>query len=176
MDRLQLDIEAGLGLLPATLRTVAAMVLLYTTSLQENPTRAPRQLIKKAGKLVPEGPAAGDYQFELGGGVTGVLHHKSSAALAASACRHQGVTPTTDAVFTAIQTDPVLAAALARLLYYTDPYRLPVLGDVAGSWALYLRTWRPGAHTNGSATEREALRVKWSANYAKALKAYGVPV
>ena len=37
----------------------------------------------------------------------------------------------------------VLAAGLARLLLWTDPSRLPRLGDADGAWQLYVRTWRP---------------------------------
>lgn len=163
------DIDAGLALTPTKMRTAAARVLLYATSRQENPTRSPRQLVKVDGKLQPIGPAAGDYQFEKGGGVRGVLTHPASAAHAREVCGQRGVAPTSDAVFTAIQTDPVLAAALARLLYYTDPKPIPAVGDEQGAWELYLRTWRPGAY----ARQPEELRAKWVESYANALKANG---
>ena len=163
------DIQAGLELLPSKMGTAAARVLLYATSRQENPTRSPRQLVKVDGKLQPIGPAAGDYQFEKGGGVRGVLTHPASAAHAREACRQRGYAPSASEVFTAIQVDPVLAAALARLLYYTDPKALPVIGDEQGAWGLYLRTWRPGAY----ARQPEELRAKWSKSYAEAVKACG---
>lgn len=163
------DIDAGLALLPSKMRTPAARVLLYATSRQENPKRSPRQLVKVDGKLQPIGPAAGDYQFEKGGGVRGVLTHRASSAYAREACRRRGVAATSDAVFTAIQTDPMLAAALARLLYYTDPKPLPSVGDEQGAWELYLRTWRPGAY----ARQPEELRAKWVKSYAEAVKACG---
>ncbi|MOA63587.1 hypothetical protein D3C78_1893600 [compost metagenome] len=54
----------------------------------------------------------------------------------------------------------MLAAALARLLLWTDPARLPALGEVAKSWELYLRTWRPG----------KPHRHTWDALYAQALE------
>ena len=57
--------------------------------------------------------------------------------------------------------DDVLAAAFARLLLFTDPAKLPKLGDADGAWQLYLRTWRPGKphpHT-------------WPDLYAQALEA-----
>lgn len=163
------DIDAGLALLPAKMTSPAARVLLYATNRQENPSRSPRQVVKVGGKLQPVGPAAGDYQFEKGGGVRGVLTHRSSSAHAREACRQRGVAPTSDAVFTAIQTDPVLAAALARLLYYTDPKPLPALGDEQGNWELYLRTWRPGAYSR----QPDELRAKWAESYADAMKANG---
>lgn len=163
------DIDAGLALLPSKMRSPAARVLLYATNRQENPNRSPRQIVKVDGKLQPIGPAAGDYQFEKGGGVKGVLTHPASAAHARQCCRARGYSPSLSEVFTAIQTDAVLAAALARLLYYTDPKALPTLGDEQGNWGLYLRTWRPGAY----ARQPDELRAKWSKSYADAMKANG---
>lgn len=161
MNSLRQDIESGLALLPANMQTLAAKVLLYTTSRQENPKRLPQQV---------GGPAVGDYQFEKGGGVKGVLTHKAVRIYAEACCFVRGVLHTQDAVYEALKTDPVLASALARLLYYTDPKALPAVGDEAGTWALYLRTWRPGAY----ARQPEELRAKWKKNYADAMTAYGL--
>lgn len=161
MNPLQLDIEAGLSLLPVTMRTVQGKLLLYATSHQENPKRLPKQI---------GGPAVGDYQMESGGGVRGVLEHPSTAALATSVCKARGIAATRLTVYEALQTDPVLAAAFARLFYYTDPQRLPAVGDEQGAWDVYLRTWRPGAFKR----QPEELRAKWSASYRDAMEAYGL--
>lgn len=161
MNPLQLDIESGLGLLPVVMRTAGARVLLYATSRQENPKRLPQQV---------GGPAVGDYQFERGGGVKGVLTHKAVRTYAEACCFVRGVLHTQDAVYEALKTDPVLAAALARLLYYTDPKALPAVGDELAAWQLYLRTWRPGAY----ARQPEELRAKWKKNYTDALAVYGL--
>lgn len=161
MNQLQLDIEAGLALLPVTMRTAHAKVLLYATSRQENPKRLPKQV---------GGPAVGDYQFESGGGVKGVLEHPSTAALGASVCKARGIAASRLTVYEALQHDPVLAAAFARLLYYTDPGRIPAVGDEQGAWGVYLRTWRPGAFKR----QPEELRAKWSKSYSDALVAYGL--
>lgn len=161
MNPLQLDIEAGISLLPATMRTIQGKLLLYATSRQENPKRLPKQI---------GGPAVGDYQMESGGGVRGVLEHPSTAALAASVCKARGIAATRLTVYEALQTDPVLAAAFARLLYYTDPQRLPAVGDEQGAWDVYLRTWRPGAYKR----QPKELRAKWSASYRDAIEAYGL--
>lgn len=161
MNQLQLDIEAGLALLPVTMRTAHAKVLLYATSRQENPKRLPKQV---------GGPAVGDYQFESGGGVKGVLEHPSTAALAAAVCKARGIAASRLTVYEALQDDPVLAAAFARLLYYTDPGRLPAVGDEQGAWDVYLRTWRPGAFKR----QPEELRAKWSKSYNAAMVAYGL--
>lgn len=156
---LKSDIAAGLALLPVRMNSLAASVLLYATNRQENPQRLAQQV---------GGPAVGDYQFEKGGGVKGVMTHKASADLARAVCTARKVTFDASSIYQALKSDPILAAALARLLYYTDPKALPATGDEAGSWALYLRTWRPGAY----ARQPEELRAKWKKNYADAMKAY----
>lgn len=161
MNPLQLDIEAGLALLPATMSIAMAKLQLYATSRQENPQRVPKQI---------GGPAVGDYQMESGGGVKGVLEHPAVAAYTIAVCKARGLQPTRLTIYESLQHDPVLAAALARLLYFTDPQRLPVAGDEAGAWALYLRTWRPGAY----ARQPDELRAKWRKNYADAMVAYGL--
>lgn len=161
METLKADIESGLGLLPDAMRTAAAKVLLYATSRQENPQRLAQQV---------GGPAVGDYQFEKGGGVKGVMTHKASADLCRAVCTARKVTFDASSIYQALKTDAILAAALARLLYYTDPKALPAVGDEAGAWALYLRTWRPGAYGR----QPEELRAKWKKNYADAMKAYGL--
>lgn len=158
---LRTDIAAGLALLPAKMDSLSASVLLYATSRQENPQRLPKQV---------GGPAVGDYQFEKGGGIKGVLSHSASRAYAETVCQTRGIVAQADAVYTALQHDPVLAAAFARLLYYTDPQPLPLAGDEAAAWALYLRTWRPGAY----ARQPEKLRAKWRKSYADAMAAYGL--
>lgn len=169
---LKADIDAGLALLPEPLRTLDAKVQLYATSIQENPTRAPRQLIKKDGKLQPIGPAAGDYQFEKTGGIRGLINFKSTRvqAMLAGVCKARNVATTVDALFEAIQVDPVLAAALARLLYFTDSGALPRAGAEQYAWEVYLRTWRPGAYER----DPQGLRAKWSTSYAQAMKAYAL--
>lgn len=172
MKTLREDIEAGLNLLPTIRKTDSARLQLYATNRQENPARHPRQLVKKDGKLQPVGPAAGDYQFELTGGIRGLLNFKSPTVqtLLAGACRARGVSQNAEAIFGALQVDPVFAAALARLLYYTDPKPLPAVADEAGAWALYLRTWRPGAYDR----QPEELRAKWRKSYTEAMNAYGL--
>lgn len=90
------------------------------------------------------GPAMGFWQFERGGGVKGVLRHPSSEVRATRLCKARNVIPDPTAVWHALEHDDVLAAGFARLLLYTDPRDLPDVTDAAGSWAMYLRNWRPG--------------------------------
>lgn len=160
---LKTDIAAGLALLPANMDSLAAAVQLYATSRQENPQRLPKQV---------GGPAVGDYQFERGGGVKGVTNPQFKTVYAASKllCSARKVAFDPDSIYQALKTDPVLAAGMARLLYYTDPKPLPDPGEEAEGWALYLRTWRPGAY----ARQPEELRAKWKKSYADAMAAYGL--
>lgn len=164
-------IAPALALLPARMseNRAAVEVLLLTTHLQEAPNREQCQLPARPGKC---GPARGIFQFERGGGVVGVLTHPASRPHVFTVCARLGVLPTLDGIFDALPTQcDVLDAALARLLYWTDPKPLPALGDVEGARRYYLHNWRPGAYTRGNAGARAELRRKWGLNYAKAMDA-----
>ncbi|WP_325435970.1 hypothetical protein [Pseudomonas nitroreducens] len=146
-------IEPALLLLPAKMESPQAVVMLLAIGLQESHFEYRRQL--------GNGPARSFWQMERGGGVHGVLRHPISAKIAANICAIRGVEPNDQAVWEAIERDDVLAACMARLLLYTDPLRLPALGDSAGAWDLYLRVWRPG----------KPRPAEWPENYAAALEA-----
>lgn len=123
-------------LLPTVPFSANACILLLATGLQESKLAYRRQL--------GNGPARGLWQFERGGGVKGVLTHPASAGLAISLADARGVAPTAAAAWAALEMDDVLAAGFARLLYWTDPSRVPDRSDVDGAWDMYLRNWRPG--------------------------------
>lgn len=150
LDRIILP---ALALLPASMDSVPARVMLLTIALQES---ALRTRVQDGG-----GPARGLWQFERGGGVVGVLRHPASREYAAQACARADVTASVDAVYCALAEDDVLACTLARLLLWTDPRALPGTGFPMSAWALYLRIWRPGRpHPE-----------KWSDNHAAAVAA-----
>ncbi|WP_063939962.1 hypothetical protein, partial [Bordetella trematum] len=149
--------------------TPAARVMLLSIGLQESRFEHRRQLVGRPPR--PVGPAKSFWQGEEGGGmVRGVRLHAATRSLAAELYRARGVAPSDAAIWEAIEFDDVLAAGLARLLLWSDPQRLPAVGDEDGSWALYLRTWRPGAYTRGTPGERNALRAKWASNYGAAMR------
>ena len=148
-------IDQGLALLPAAMDSEPARVMLLAIGLQESGLNTRVQIVDGGG----EGPARGLWQFERGGGCAGVLRHTASRYWMHSVCAARGVKPTPAALWAALAGDDVLAAAAARLLLFTDPKRLPELGDDAGAWALYLRVWRPGKPHAG----------RWPANYSQAL-------
>lgn len=129
-------INPAFPLLPANMDTPAARVQLLAIGLQESRFLHRRQL--------GDGPARGLWQFERGGGVRGVLTHPASREHAYRICGLRGVEPVTAAVHPALEFDDVLAAAFARLLMWTDAWRLPAVGDAQGGWEMYIRTWRPG--------------------------------
>ncbi|AZS80662.1 hypothetical protein ELS24_20745 [Achromobacter spanius] len=151
---LDIAIAPALALLPADRDTREARVMLLAIGLQESRFVHRRQI---------NGPAVGFWQFERGGGVRGVLAHASSWADARSVCAVRDVEPTATDVYNSLAHDDILAAAFARLLLWTDPLRLPSLGDANGGWALYLRTWRPG----------KPHPETWAALYAQAMATVG---
>lgn len=147
-------IDEAMRHLPSRMDSLEARVLLVAIGMQESRLVHRRQI---------GGPARGLWQFERGGGVAGVLSHRATANYARHLCGVRGVDPDPSAVWSAMEHDDVLAAGFARLLLWSDPKPLPAVGDVDGSWACYIRTWRPGKphpHT-------------WPALYRQALKIVG---
>lgn len=158
-------VAEALLLLPAKMTSPQAELMLLAIGLQESQLKYRRQH--------GNGPARSLWQGEQDGGmVAGLLgfHNQDVQDLARGLCAVRGVPAQPRAAWEAIEHDDVLAAGLARLLLFTDPARLPGLGDEEGAWQLYLRTWRPGAFTRGTATKRAELRQKWTRNYAQALE------
>lgn len=90
----------------------------------------------------PTGPAVGMWQFERGGGVSGIFNHLSTRNTLRDWCVRLVVPFSISAIYEAIEFNDQLACVCARLLLYTDPFPLPV--DTTGAWEYYLRTWRPG--------------------------------
>jgi len=160
-DHVSRAIDEALAMLPARMSTPEARVMLYAIGLQESRFQNRRQLIKRGGELVPAGPAKGYWQFERMGGCHGVVHHDASRYWMHGVCAARGVAFNATAVWHALERDDVLAAAAARLLLFTDPRRLPDLGNARDAWNLYIRTWRPG----------QPHRQTWDALYGEALEA-----
>lgn len=133
-------IDCAMAILPASMDSPEARIMLRAIGLQESRLKARVQIVD--GK--PIGPAHGFWQFEKGGGVRGVLTHPATKRLAQSVCLARGVNGDPKSVWDALAVDDCLAAAFARLLLFTDPAPLPAIGDVSGAWEYYLRVWRPG--------------------------------
>ena len=126
----------ALAILPAKMDTQQARVMLLAIGLQESEFTHRRQM--------GNGPARGFWQFEKGGGVKGVMQHPASAPYVRAVCEVRGVPFDRYAVWAALETDDVFAAAIARLLLWTDAKALPAIDDAKESWSLYSRVWNPG--------------------------------
>ena len=127
----------ALRLLPPKMDTPAARAMVLAICLQESRMKYRRQL---------GGPARGYAQFELGGGVRGVLTHPASQAHIKYVLTALDYDPMSDpaACYQAIEHNDILAAAFARLLLWTLPTPLPMRGDAQGGWDTYIAAWRPG--------------------------------
>lgn len=121
------------------LDSTEARLMLLAIGLQESNLEHRCQVLP-GGK---RGPARGLWQFEKGG-VLGVLRHHLSAEPLRLLCRSRDVALDVVPIWQQLESDDVLAAGVARLLLYTDPKRLPAIGEVDAAWDYYERNWRPG--------------------------------
>lgn len=153
-------VNEALRLLPPAMDSKESRVILYAIGLQESRFTHRAQVVNGGGK----GPARGYWQFERGGGVTGVLRHPASKYWMNSVCNARNVPAQPMNVWLALETDDVLAASAARLLLFTDPAKLPAIGEQATSLRYYLRVWRPG----------KPRPETWPECYTTALEAVGV--
>lgn len=92
------------------------------------------------------GPARGRWQFE-GGPMSGLAQVILTCPQYINAvCRDLEIPSTNGAtLFEALAWNDTLACALARLLLWQHPPKLPELGDVQGAYNYYINTWHPGA-------------------------------
>lgn len=88
------------------------------------------------------GPARSFWQFERGGGVAGLF--SAAPKQLRFVCDENYIPFDPATVFEAMAWNDILAAAMARLLLWTDAAPLPEIGDVQGGWEMYLRNWKPG--------------------------------
>jgi hypothetical protein len=131
---IRLGLEPGFSLLPKRMNTPKAQAMVLAIALQESDLKHRRQV---------KGPARSYLQFERSG-ISGVLSHGASEEYARGVCQSLDISPTVDAVYTAIEYCDPLAVAFARLLLWTDAAALPDQHHDREAWDVYLRTWRPG--------------------------------
>lgn len=141
----------ALRLLPSPMDTLPARAMVIAICLQESRLLHRHQI---------GGPAHGYAQFELGGGVRGVLAHSASRQHIQTVLAALDYDPAADATscYAAIEHNDILAAAFARLLLWTLPDTLPGRAAAALGWAQYLKAWRPG----------KPHRATWDACFARA--------
>jgi hypothetical protein len=137
--------------------TPKARLMLLTIGRQESRFRYRRQQ--------GNGPARGFWQFEQGGGVKGVMTHPATTGHAHRICTARGVPWERPNVWAELERDDLLACCFARLLLFSDPYKLPDVGDYDAAWKLYAdRAWRPG----------KPHRETWNGYYDEARAALGI--
>ena len=140
-DISEFAIEPALAWLPPKMTSPEARVMLLATGLQESKFVHRYQVLNDP---TLKGPARGFWQFERGGGVIGVMTHPAVRDLTREACRIHGVPFEARAIWQTLETNDILAAICARLLYWTAPGALPRVTDTVRAWNLYIDTWRPG--------------------------------
>ncbi len=128
-------IPVALGWLPARMNTHEAVAMMLAIGLQESKFEYRKQV---------EGPAKGFWQFEMGGGVKGVLTHPVTGPIVLPVLKLLGYAQDSRACYDAIQHNDVLAAVFARLLLWSVPGRLPTSKETEKAWLYYCEGWRPG--------------------------------
>jgi hypothetical protein len=146
----QRGIDPALRELPCKLDSLPARVQLLAIGQQESGGFLHRRqtvwTIEDGRRVLRDlGPAKSFWMGEVGGGlVHNVRSHAATKEMAALLYAARHVKPTDIDIWNAIENDDVLAAGLARLLIYTEPRKLPALGDADEAWRQYVDTWRPG--------------------------------
>lgn len=133
--------------------SLTAKIIMLAIAFQESGIAHRRQI---------SGPARGYWQFEMYGGVHGVLTHPASKMHIRRILASLNYAPDSSAAqcYEAIEHNDILAAAFARLLMWTDQAPLP--GNASDAWGLYTRVWRPG----------KPHPETWSVNYRKSVEAF----
>lgn len=136
-------INPGLKLLPAQMDSDAARVMLLATGLQESRFKYRFQTVK--GQPYVKGPAKSYWQFEVGGAVKDVMQRATTRQHCIDLCAARAVAFDPRAIHSAMEEDDILAAAMARLLLWTDSKPLPNLdASHEDAWQCYVRNWHPG--------------------------------
>jgi hypothetical protein len=128
-------IPAAMWLLPEKMDTQEARAELLAIGLQESRFEHRKQI---------GGPAHGFAQFELRGGVRGVLTHAATRPVILPILEELQYEPVAQDCYEAIVHNDILAMVFARLLLWTLPGPLPRRDDPEGAWDQYIAAWRPG--------------------------------
>lgn len=146
---LRIAIQPAMTLLPPAMNTPNARAAILAICLQESRLVHRRQM---------HGPARSFAQFELAGGVAGVLTHPATRPHIIPILKELSYPPAASACYDAIEHNDVLACVFARLLLWTVPGALPGPEHPEEAWRQYLAGWRPGT----------PHRQSWNAFYAEA--------
>lgn len=133
-------LPAAFALLPGKMDTPAARAMVIAIGLQESKFRARRQITGRADYS----PARGFWQFEMGGGIVGVLTHRSTKPIITDILEELRYSPAASSCYEAVEHNDVLAAVFARLNLWWLPGPVAQRGEVDRGWRQYLNAWRPG--------------------------------
>jgi len=150
-EKIRAILDAGLDLLAEKYDTDNARRMLVAIAMQESNFWHRRQI---------KGPARGLWQFELTGGVWGVMNFRTTSNAAREVCELTDTEFESKAVYRALEHSDALACAFARLLLWTDPKPLPDSEEQA--WLYYSRIWRPGKPHPG----------RWGSCWNRAIEIY----
>lgn len=143
-------IDGAMRLLPRQMGSGEARVMLFAIGLQESRFKHRVQI---------RGPARGYWQFEKAGGVRGVMGHRSTQFHVRNTCAFLNYPVDEATLYNALAYDVVLAAAMARLLLWTLPRKLPAIDDPQEAWKQYIAGWNPGKPHPGTWAQLHAQAV-----------------
>lgn len=155
-------LPAALSLLPSKMDTPEARAMLLAIGLEESAFQYRRQQTGNPNLS----PARGFWQFELGGGVFGVLTHPDTNVIARSVLAELRYQASTKTAYEALEHNDVLAAVFARLLLWTYPGPNPHRGEILEAWRVYHGTWRPGAFRDWQ--DGDPIPERWVRSYQEA--------
>lgn len=120
--------------LPSEMDSPEARLLVLATGAQETQYLTRQQ---------DDGPARGLFQMQIND-IRDLMNNQMSGNHVWTLCGVLGVTYGSNAMFDALLTDDLFAAAMCRLNYWCIPRPLPAIGDVVGCYAYYELAQRPG--------------------------------
>lgn len=147
-------IRPALLKLPPKMRSREAEAMLLAICLQESELKHRKQI---------NGPARGYAQFELSGGVQGVLTHPATTHEARAICAILDAPAQPEDIYEAIAWHDVLAMVFARLLLWQHKETMPSERDSELAWQIYLDQWDAG----------KPRPQAWAANWQKAWETVG---
>jgi hypothetical protein len=146
-------LPGAFAFLPPAMDSLPARAMLFAIGFQESGFLYRCQVAEDGRR----GPARGFWQFEVGGGIAGVLVHPKTRVLIASVLRELRLAPAASACHAAVEHNDVLAAVFARLNLWWVPAALPGRHDVDEAWRQYEFAWQPG----------KPHRAAWTINYER---------
>ena len=167
----ELAIAPALTLLPPKMASPEAIRMLVALAHQESGLKYRQQVLRRSRQWWEwRGPARGWWQFESIG-LRGVLEHRASRLYAHSVAATLGyelppgyMPAWLGSLHESLKHNDVLAAAIARLLLWTLPRRLPESEE--GGLGQWVDAWRPGAWWRGDGPKRDRLRARWTESWA----------